>query len=95
MSLTQLDEGNLYDNYSDFEACKAFLVGDDNISGEMWTTDLNTCQERGPEVKRRQLSQHNSAAMVCPTCQPKSSVLLGPTNQNPANTIQLGIASAR
>ena len=51
MSLAQLDEGNLYDNYSYFEACQAFLDGDENISDEMWTTDFSTGQECWPEAK--------------------------------------------
>ena len=51
MSLAQLDEGNLYDNHSYFEARQAFLDGDENISDEMWTTDFSTGQECWPEAK--------------------------------------------
>ena len=50
-AVAHLDQGNLYDNYSDFEACQAFLDGDNNIAAEMWTTDFNTCEERWPDKK--------------------------------------------
>ena len=50
-ALAHLDQGNLYDNYSDFEACQAFLDGDNNIAAEMWTTDFSTCEERWADEK--------------------------------------------
>ena len=32
----QLNDGGIYDNYSDFEACNDFLAGDQNIEDERW-----------------------------------------------------------
>ena len=32
----QLNDGGIYDNYPDFEACNDFLAGDQNIEDERW-----------------------------------------------------------
>ena len=42
----QLDGGNPYDNYTDFEACQDFLDGDQNIEKERWDIDFGKCLDR-------------------------------------------------
>ena len=39
-----------YANYTYFEACHAFLDGDQNIEGERWDIDFSTCLDRWPEL---------------------------------------------
>ena len=45
----QLDDGGIYDNYTDYEACNAFLSGDQNIEEELWNIDFSDCLDRWPE----------------------------------------------
>ena len=47
----QLDGGNPYDNYTDFEACQDFLDGDQNIKDERWDIDFSKCLDRWPELR--------------------------------------------
>ena len=44
-SKAQLDDGGLYDNYTDYEACKAYLGGDQRIQDERWDIDFANCIE--------------------------------------------------
>jgi len=46
----QLNDGGIYDNYSDFEACNDFLAGDQNIEDERWDIDFGKCLDRWPEL---------------------------------------------
>ena len=39
----QLNDGGIYDNYSDFEACNDFL-------DERWDIDFGKCLDRWPEL---------------------------------------------
>ena len=48
----QLDGGNPYDNYTDFEACQDFLDGDRNIEKERWDIDFVKCLDRWPELSK-------------------------------------------
>ena len=45
----QLDDGAIYDNYTDYEACNAFLDGDENIEEEVWNIDFSDCLDHRPE----------------------------------------------
>ena len=42
--------GSLYDNYTYFEACHAFLDGDQMIEDERWDIDFSKCLDRWPEL---------------------------------------------
>ena len=46
----QLNNGGLYDNYTEFDACKDFRDGDKNIEEERWDINFNKCLERWPEL---------------------------------------------
>ena len=46
----QLNDGCIYDNYSDFEACNDFLAGDQNIEDESWDIDFGKFLDRWPEL---------------------------------------------
>ena len=45
----QLDDGGIYDNYTDDEACQVFLDGDETIEQELWNIDFSDCLDRLPE----------------------------------------------
>ena len=45
----QLDDGGIYDKYTDDEACQAFLDGDETIEQELWNIDFSDCLDRWPE----------------------------------------------
>ena len=47
--VAQFDDGGLYDNYTDFQACQDYLDGDENIEGERWDIDFGNCLDRWPE----------------------------------------------
>ena len=40
-----------YANYTHFEACHAFLDGDQNIEDERWDIDFSKCLDRWPELR--------------------------------------------
>jgi len=40
-----------YANYTYFEACHAFLDGDQNIEDERWDIDFSKCLDRWPELR--------------------------------------------
>ena len=42
---------DLYANYTHFEACHAFLDGDQNIEDERWDIDFSKCLDRWPELR--------------------------------------------
>ena len=44
-SKAQLDDGGLYDNYTDHEACMVYLGGDKKIEEERWDIDFANCIE--------------------------------------------------
>ena len=48
--VAQFDDGGLYDNYTDFQACQDYLDGDENIEGERWDIDFGNCLDRWPEM---------------------------------------------
>ena len=41
---------DLYANYTYFEACHAFLDGDQMIEDERWDIDFSRCLDRWPEL---------------------------------------------
>ena len=45
----QLDDGGIYGNCIDDEACQAFLDGDENIEQELWNIDFSDCLDRWSE----------------------------------------------
>ena len=45
----QLDDGGIYDNYTNDEACQAFLDGDEAVEQELWNIDFSDCLDRWPE----------------------------------------------
>ncbi len=44
-SKAQLEDGGLYDNYTNHEACMASLGGDKKIEEERWDIDFANCIE--------------------------------------------------
>jgi len=44
---------DLYANYTYFEACHAFLDGDQMIKDERWDIDFSKCLDRWPELRVR------------------------------------------
>ena len=42
---------DLYANYTYFEACHAFLDGDQMIEDERWDIDFSRCLDRWPELR--------------------------------------------
>ena len=42
---------DLYANYTYFEACHAFLDGDQMIEDERWDIDFSKCLDRWPELR--------------------------------------------